>query len=206
MGQLNIITLEQRRESIEKEMQRCGIDAKYWPAITDGDVKQNISRAHKQIIADAKQKGLPYVLIGEDDMRFYGLQAFQYFLDNMPEYFDLYLSSYYTGNVEPDGTIKNFRGLTMYAVSQKYYDTFLRQPETMHLDAALSLAGGRFVVCDKFVCYQEPGYSFQRKRMANDNSRLKGKPIYSDSNNEWITLEEYQKKKDFEKNLGINYI
>lgn len=180
MQPLNIITLKERFLSVLKEMKDHKINARYWSGITDSQIpKTNISRAHKKVVRYAKEAGLPFVVIAEDDIRFYAKGAYQYFLDNMPKDFDLYLGSYYTG-IQEGNIVKGFRGLTLYVCSARFYDKFLSADESKHIDGALNTVGGKFVVCDKFCAYQEPGYSFQRKTMVNDNSRLNGKPKYGE--------------------------
>ncbi len=170
---------EEREKSVIHQMEMEGCEYKFWDGILEKSRKVGINKAHKQIVQWAKETNQLYVTIAEDDLLWYGSGAWKYYLDNMPEDFDLYLSSYYSGKADQYNIIKFFSGLTMYTVSNKYFDTFLSIPGKGHIDTELSIIGGKFVVCDKFVTKQMIGYSEQRRRVADDSRKHIGKPIYA---------------------------
>ncbi len=182
MNVIQIINLphrKERKEAVLKEMALENAPYMFWDGIMMPMPKQGVSKAHKQIVRHAKEKNLPYVIIAEDDMKWTGTGAWKYFLDNIPkEDWDLYLSSYYSGQADSNNMIKNFCGLTLYAVHSRYFDTFLSVPENRHLDTALSMAGGKFYVSPLFCTTQAPGYSDQRGRFVDDSRRIKGKQLF----------------------------
>lgn len=153
-----------RYDSFMKQLSEQGItDFKIWPGIYDkGMPYRGINRAHKQIIADAKERNLPSVCVMEDDCMFYGSGAFDFFINNKPTEFDIYLGSLSNGTSDSYGILKWFRGMTLYIVNNCFYDTFLSVPEKMDIDAALSNKG-LFKVCPAIVCYQSDGYSYHKK-------------------------------------------
>lgn len=177
--EINIISLpkrQDRREAIVKQMEHQGCSYKFWDGVTGKVAKTNISRAHKKIVAWAREQNLECCCIAEDDLQFCGSGAWQYFLDNMPTDADVYVGSYYSGSHDGNFVVTGFRGLTLYIIFQKAYDKFLSLPETMHIDGALAISGAKIVVCDKFVCRQAPGYSDQRRRFAENE--IKGKEMF----------------------------
>jgi len=117
------------------------LDVVLWNAVTNFDAKTNISKAHKQIVQWAKEKGKKEVLIMEDDVLFPAKDGFQYFLERKPESFDVYLGGIYVGSnrLKQDGKIKfHFSALHCYIVYEKFYDTFLGIDEVQSLDNSLS--------------------------------------------------------------------
>jgi hypothetical protein len=81
---LNIIHLHHRNDRLAlltSELVAQGLRACIWPGILNpGDLKKGISRAHKQVVAWAKQEQLPSVVITEDDIRFTEAGAYDHFI------------------------------------------------------------------------------------------------------------------------------
>lgn len=178
---INIINLpkrQDRREAIIKQMGHQGCAYRFWDGVTGKVAKTSISQAHKAIIKYAKENNSPVIAVAEDDVCFTGSGAWKYFLSKMPEDFDIYTGSYYSGSHDKDYVVTGFRGMSLYICHSRFYEKFLSLPETMHIDGALAISGAKIVVCDKFVCTQAPGYSDQRKRWADDSYKLKGKELY----------------------------
>lgn len=169
---------EEREKSIIRQMQMEKCEYKFWPGVIENPRKSGINKAHKQIIQWAKQTDQPSVTIAEDDLLWYGSGAWKYYLDNVPKEYDIYLGSYYSGSAGVDNIIKSFSGLTLYTVNSVYFDKYLSIPDNIHIDKGISLMGGRFVVCPKFVCKQMVGYSEQRGRKVDDSARHKNKLIF----------------------------
>lgn len=139
-----------------------------------------ILRAHKRVVQDAKDNDLPMVCIAEDDIMFTHQFSWDYFIQKIPAYFDLYLASYYSGLETFDNRIEMFRGMTLYVVARKFYDKFLDLPETtkkgseiipINIDNALDKTG-EFFVCPRFVAIQHPGYSDQMKKFVDYTDRI----------------------------------
>lgn len=85
-----------RRDTLLAELKYQGIEEfRVWDAIYDRrGAHIGINKAHKQIVEYAKQEGLPEVLIFEDDIRFCGKGAFDYYIANKPKDFDIYLGEH----------------------------------------------------------------------------------------------------------------
>jgi len=138
-----------------------------WSGIVDSILTcRGISSAHKQIVQYAFDRNLPEILIGEDDLHFTSNGAFNYFLDNKPEKFDLYLASIYEGHIKKDKTVTDFSGLTFYIISSGFYETFLNIPDHLHIDRALN-GTGNFFVCQPFPVIQHDGFSDNYKTFLN---------------------------------------
>lgn len=152
-------------------------DYMMWNSIHDEKSPQRgINRAHKKIVKWAKQENLDEVLIFEDDIKFCGKQAFEYFIYNKPIDFDIYLGGIYFGKIEEDNSVKQFGALHCYIVNKRFYDTFLNVSDDEHLDGAL--AGlGKYIVCNPFAAVQYNGYSDNNKRYYNYDVLLENRKL-----------------------------
>jgi len=137
-------------------------------------VVESINASHKKIVRAAKEAGLPCVIIAEDDVMFTSVGAWQYYLDNMPQSFDLYLGCTYV----PPISNNVLCGFHLYTVSKNYYDKFLSVDENKHIDTAVSDMGGNFTFCYPFPCLQRPGFSANNKAIVDYNKILEPKDIY----------------------------
>ena len=179
LPQLNILTLPERRKQVESEMNRMKIDAVYWPPILCANTITSISKGFKQIVKFAKDNNLPEIHIAEDDIQFTSLRGWQYYLDNKPAEYDIYLGGHYSGIALPDNSIYGFTGLTLFSIRKSFYDTFLSVSEVRNIDGAM--AGlGKFYICNPSVAKQINGYSFHRKKVINDDIHLEGRKFLSD--------------------------
>lgn len=181
--ELNIIHLEQRKDRLthlELELQVQKIDNfKYWPGFFDEKKPcRGISRAHKQIVADAKKRNLKNVLIAEDDVKFSAPGAFAYFLTRQPEYFDLYLGGISYGRINDKGCVSDFAGLMLYIVSHSFYDIFLSVTEERHLDRSLK-GLGKYYVCNPFAAIQYNGYSDNVMANVDYSFCFKGRKLFN---------------------------
>lgn len=167
-----------RFDSFTKEMNEQGInDYKIWDGIHDVNKIRAISRAHKQIVQYAKENKLPEVCIMEDDCIFLSKGAFEYFVQNKPNEYSLYLGGISNLLERDDDYITNFRGMTLYFISEQFYDTFLSVPENVNIDAGLK-ALGKYYLCNKVVCSQRAGYSYHKKRHTDYSHLLKQYELY----------------------------
>jgi hypothetical protein len=167
-----------RYKALQKEIEIQGLEVRYWPAVQDPLNRSfvGIGNAHKQIVRDAKERKLPRVCVAEDDLYFFAPGAWEYFLNNIPEDYDIYLGVVFHG-LKEDNTADDFCGLGLYVVNDRFYDTFLSLPEVNHIDRSLARKG-RYVVCDPMVCSQRGGYSFNKRKRDTYDRYLVGKRLF----------------------------
>lgn len=167
-----------RFDLLQKEIETQGLTVQYWPAIKDPlrRVFVGISQAHKQIIRYAKEQKLPRICVAEDDLFFFAPGAWEYYLNNIPDDYDLYLGNVFHG-LEPDGTATDFCGMTLYFCHERFYDTFLGLTEMNHIDRALA-GKGRYVVCDPMVSSQQAGYSDNKLHHDSYERYLEGRRLF----------------------------
>jgi hypothetical protein len=170
---------EDRAKTLQAEIfrQKTSFEVKIWDAIYLNRAYRGIMQAHKQIVRYAKENNLPEVWIMEDDVRFPNIYGVEYFFQNKPKDFDLYLGGIYSGGIRPDNTVLNFSGLHCYIVNSRFYDKFLQVPENMHLDRGLG-GKGKFVVCNPFAAIQHNGFSENTGKIENYDHHLKKYRIY----------------------------
>jgi hypothetical protein len=181
---INVIHLQNtdyskdRYNSFTKEFNEQGItDYKIWDGIHHPNKITAISRAHKQIVSDAKERGLPEVCIAEDDVYFLGKGAFDYFIQNKPNEYDIYMAGISNLLKRENDYITDFRGMTLYIVNKIFYDTFLSVPENVNIDGAMK-GLGKYYLCNKVVCSQRAGYSYHRKKHTDYSYLLKQYDVY----------------------------
>lgn len=167
---LNLLQAELTEQHIQ--------DYKIWDGIVDPEkICRGISRAHKQIVADAKSKGLPNALIAEDDLHFTAPGAYEFFLRKIPSDYDLYLGGVIWGKIKKDNRIDDFSGTTLYLVHEKFYDELLSVPEETDFDRALAHRGN-FFVCNPQVVVQHSGFSDNQKRYIHFRTAGNGITLY----------------------------
>lgn len=171
---------QKRWDNLMKEIAHQKIDYRIWDGIKTTPGKVGCNWSHKMIIRNAKERGLEYCAIAEDDLCFYGSGAWDYFIKNIPKDFDLYLGGYSGGKPDENNIMKRFSSTGLYICHSRFYDKFLSVPETLHLDNALSIAGGKFVVCNPCVAYQMPGYSEVIDKETDYTSVFNKQQKYSD--------------------------
>lgn len=185
---INVINLEHRTDRLSLFHQQSieqGFGYRVWPGIiVKHNNKMGINRAHKQIVQYAKDNMLRYVCVAEDDIKFFAPGAWKYFLDNIPDDYDIYFSMIYNGQIENNRIMSVFSGMSMYIVNWRFYETFLSLPDDCHIDR--DMIGGitdkyKFMVCDNFVCEQIGGKSDNTKTSI-DSYRpfLVGRKIFGD--------------------------
>lgn len=154
---------------------------KFWDAIVLKDsVVKSINASHKMIVRWAKENNMPMVAIAEQDIEFTCEKSWQYFLEQMPQDFDVYLGCSYIKDVNPNtGVAGNLIcGFHLYVVHEKFYDAFLSVSDSEHIDTAVGDLKGNFVFCKPFVALQRVGYSANNKTIVNYNAILKEEDIY----------------------------
>lgn len=183
---INVINLEHRDLRLKQfhdESIKEGFGYRVWPGIIyKGDNKRGICLAHKQIVQYAKDNHFPSVTIAEDDCRFFGTGgAWKYFLDSIPEDFDIYFSMVYVANIVDNRiTGDEFSGMTMYIIHQRFYDFFLSLPESCHIDRELAKTANqhKYMVCDQFVCQQDGSKSDHNQMTCDYTPFLKGRKLF----------------------------
>lgn len=155
-----------------------GVDFEMWMGVYKYDSrKQNINAAHRQIVEYAKLAEWPEVAIAEDDVKFFGEGAWQFFLDNKPITYDLYLSSIYVGDIKADSTVDYFCGFGLYIVHSRFYDTYLSVDKHEHIDRAMG-GLGTFVVCQPFIAEQYDGHSQNTGKDETYGNLMKNRKIF----------------------------
>lgn len=181
--QLNIIHKSEqveRMKLLKKELEeQCINEYNLWEGIYHSEsVVRGINLAHKQIVEWAKENNLGEALIAEDDIKFCGKGAFDFYINNKPDDFDLYLAGVFLGEVDENNVTKKFTGMTLYMVNNRFYDEFLSTDEHEHIDIALAYKGV-YKVCNPFVATQHNGLSSNSGRYENYNHIFENRKLYS---------------------------
>lgn len=176
---LHIIHLKNRKDRIqllEKQIvEQSIVNYKLWEGVLEENPKK--AKAHKQIIEWAKKENIDSIMIAEDDIKFTSSGAFNYFIENEPKEYDLYLGGIMYGKINHDNTVNDFSGLTLYKIRNNFYDTFLSLPEEKDIDRTL-INKGKFVVCYPFVVTQYNGYSDNQKKYQNYDIYLQNRQLF----------------------------
>ncbi len=154
------------------------IPGEYNPSNT----KQAIHISHKKIIQHAKDNNLPHILIAEDDIKFSHPNSFNYFISQIPESYDIFSGLVYSATMEGNRVINGASGImTLYSVSQKFYQFFLSMDVNNHVDRECGLTAYKheYYVCEPMVCEQRGGISHQLKREMYYHEYLRDKVLYS---------------------------
>jgi hypothetical protein len=154
---------------------------KFWPCVINNkSVVSSINASHKMIVQWAKENGLKEVCVAEQDLEFTHSTAWEYFLNNKPKEYDLYLGgSYVKDRDEKTGVFKfMICGFHLYIINEKYYDAFLSVKDTEHIDTEVGDLKGNFVFCYPFPAIQRPGYSANSQEVVNYNTLLQPEDIY----------------------------
>lgn len=156
---------------------------KIWEPIFAKTVVESINLSFKQIIRYAKENKLPEVVICEDDLMFPCKGAWDYFLANKPEGYDVWIGGNYLlhhpETYEPPYVrVREYVGNQLIMVAEKYYDTFLSTPDDQHIDT-IQRGLGDFYACWPIVALQRPGFSSNSMQVVNYNSNLKPEWIFN---------------------------
>lgn len=165
---LNLLHRTDRRDNAISEFKKQNIQTyQFWTPVAHETAFISISKSHKMIVQHAKNNGDEICCVCEDDISFADIGAWQYFIENIPNEFSLYLSSIYWGEIKEDNTVEDFASLTLYIIHSRYYDTFLKTEDIGHIDRGQK-GRGKFVVCNPFVSFQIDGYSDNVKYDTSD--------------------------------------
>lgn len=174
---INLDKREDRLLAIAKEAKQQGFALMLWNGIDEPErryTKRAICQSHKRIVQYAKDNKLPYCVIAEDDIEFFAPGAFDYYIENIPDDYDLYCGTIFHGEVCPD-TNRILNGMsatmTLYTVHSRFYNFILNEiPDDCHIDRFL---GGfafkyKYYVPPMLVCTQRQGYSDNLKQKTSD--------------------------------------
>lgn len=187
MDTLNILHLEKRTDRkdallIQLEQQNI-TDYKIWEGvIVRKSRRTGITIGHKKIVQWAKDNNLERCIIGEDDLQFFGLGAWDYYLSKIPEDYDLFFGMIY---VSP-GLDENYQihgissGMTLYTIHKRFYDVFLSLPDDSHVDRDITKLHEqyKFFVCKPFVCQQTGSFSDNCLRKCTYTPLLEGRELF----------------------------
>lgn len=186
--ELSILHLPERFDRMEllgKELFKQGITNFH---VQDGYIdiynrKKSITIGHKRMVQRAKDLGYQRAILCEDDIRFLGKDkgAWKYFLDNIPEDFDMYVGLVYVGNVKDNRITETSSGITtLYIIHERFYDIFLSIPDDCHIDRELSSLWDKYklMVCPKFVVEQTGGFSDNTLKKCSYETLLEGKKLF----------------------------
>ena len=177
---VHVISLQRREDrivSIVKESKRQGFPLQFFEGIDEPERKgtaKAICMAHKNVVRYAAQNNLTSIIVAEDDLFFYGNdnKAFQYFLDNTPDDYDLYMGCIYNGEVNEENRVLN--GMsgshTLLKIHSRFYDFILNEvPDNCNQDRYLGQFAWKFkyYVCLLIVCGQIAGYTDNLKQKHN---------------------------------------
>lgn len=188
---INVINLPKRTDRLrnfEIQATEQGFQYKVWNGIIDlACVFRGISSAHKRIIMGAKSRGLKRCFVAEDDCRFTSIGAWNYFLSQIPESYDMFFASFYEGKVDENNRLVKgnssfelLSGMTLYVVNERFYDVFLNVNSLAHIDKELGMLVDKyeFYVAPEFCAIQENGYSDNKKKECNYDHYMKGRKLY----------------------------
>jgi len=158
-------------------------DYLFWDAITDRKtVVESINASHKMLVKRARNLKMPYVVIAEQDLDFPCVGAWEYFINNKPKDFDVYIGgSYLIDNrvdyKAPLTKVNEWIGNHLIIVHERYYDKFLEVSDTSHIDT-VHKDNGEFYLCYPMVAFQRAGWSSNNKAFADYNSALRPEDIW----------------------------
>lgn len=163
---------EERILSIVRQAKRFGFEVRFWEGIIDERGGwAGVVLSYYRIVHYAKQNKLPNIFIAEDDMILSCGRSITYFLDNIPESYDIYSGGIYSGQVEEGRIVNGYSGNTLISVHSNFYDEFLNLcgealDKSDHLDRRLGQYAfkNNYRICEPYVVYQLEGYSDNRRR------------------------------------------
>ena len=179
---INLSKRTDRMASIVKQSKDMKLPVQFWEGIVNPVMPfMGICQSFKRIVYYAKQNNLDRVIIMEDDCIFTKPNSYEYFLSQIPNEYDLMMGMVYEGNLNSENRIvSGFSGMTLFSVNKRFYDYFLQIRETNNIDRELGkfCDTKEYYVCDKFVAYQQNGYSDNKGRYAGYEHLLKGREMF----------------------------
>ena len=121
------------------------------------------------------------IIMMEDDVKFCGHGAFQYFLNNKPDSFDVYLSGFYDGRMDKQTKkiIRSWSGTHCWIIRKQFYDTVLSCDDRAHIDRWMFMHSKDIFSCYPFAAIQHHTFSDVSKTNANHKWYIKDKLLFS---------------------------
>ena len=132
---INLDSREDRRKQFEEECTRMNFSVERFPAITNSlSPGHGCTRSHIEVLKLARARGLPQVLIFEDDFEFLvDREQVGDILMNLPEDYDVVMLSYNLQHGIPYnnqfGRVLDAQTASGYIVHSKFYDTLIETME-----------------------------------------------------------------------------
>lgn len=170
-------------QNVGRELARQGIiNYQIFPSIKNTNPTKSINLSQKEIVKKAKEDGFSEVAILEDDIMFPSTNAWNYFIQNKPKEFDIYLGGTYLMDDKIEYRpyvvkVKEYFGHHCIIVSSNYYDKFLATPDHLDIDTAQANKGN-FYVCYPFPALQRPGLSLVTNERVDYNTLINPRHIY----------------------------
>lgn len=139
-------------------------------------IRKTINASHRSMVQRARDEGLSKVVCMEDDIRFTDVGAWDYYLENEPDDYDIYFGGIYLGKIV-DGIVKSFSAMHCYCVHERFYDIFLSVDKEKHIDEALS-GLGKYWVSDPMIAVQHNGISDSSQTYCNFDSITSSRKLY----------------------------
>lgn len=138
------------------------------------NIVEKISESFKTVIREAKENGDKEICIIEDDIMFQNEKGWEYFINNKPKNYDVYVGgSYYIDDrivyKPPLVKVPEWTGNQCIIIHERYFDTWLSTDSLEHCDYAQSIKGGDFYHCFPMVALQRPGWSANHGNVVNYN-------------------------------------
>lgn len=178
---INLLHREDRLLSISKQAKEQGFALRIWEGVIDTPPHKGINEAYRRIVKDALFNNLPRVTIMEDDCVYSAPLAFKYYIDNIPEDFDIYLGMVYSAEVKNNRIMNGYSGNTLITISNQFMPIFLSMPPDAHPDRWCGQFAfeRKYYVCHPWVCKQLNGISDNKGgRHFNYDVYLEGKEFF----------------------------
>lgn len=171
----------ERLTSVINQSKQYGLSIRFWEGATSEPLRcSSISKSHKQIVRDAKERGLDMCCIAEDDFVISAPGAWEHYLENIPKEFDIFSGGIYSGQVVDNRIMNGFSGLTLYTVHNRFYDFFLNLNPIDHIDRAMGnfCFEKLYLICNPYIVYQLEGYSDNHGRDTAHSSYLEKMKLF----------------------------
>lgn len=169
-----------RHEHIQQQLaaQSTKIDYEFIHGITyHREPSINIAISHKSIISIGIVQQMEKIFVLEDDCKFTSLKSLEYYFENEPKEYDMYLGGIYGSAPQcvETGRVNRFTALHCYTVHNRFYNTFAKLPVHRNLDYSLTCNGGLFIVSRPFIAAQINDYSDHAKKVVDYDHYLEGR-------------------------------
>lgn len=178
---VNLDSRPDRWEQLQRDLSGMNIDIKRVSAITDPRPEKGLFLTVKKIVQMAKEEGLEYFLLLEDDCYPIDKDHIMQVLNDAPLEWDILLGGSYHYSIKSKynsnwAQVRTFCSLHFTIIHSRMYDRILSLNENHgHLDIVLSnlCKKGEITVYLMYpmLCQQRSGFSDLRKRDVDDNQR-----------------------------------